>query len=222
MIEKVSKLCKRLNTFTLSQVSVICEIDYPEADRILSGLISKKEITKKGDFYFYNKGETKKEQLPRLFSMYNSDLINMILNCFCSEISVMKTSLILSVSPDTVCKFNKFIRKTIYEKQKERLMTYQKKNPKVAKMRTFFEQQIYFYFFNNEFYVIDENIDGGATKTISKNKTNDFRILYSYLKRVLCHNKNKVYLVHHLAEMIWRRNKNYQVLREDLDRILKG
>ncbi len=91
---RVQKLCKRLNKFTLDEISLIAELDKPEAEKVLNDLIKTDFLRKKDDLYIYI-GEIKKtkqeNQLPLIFQFHSPETIDLIIKCFCAEISPTKT-----------------------------------------------------------------------------------------------------------------------------------
>ncbi len=180
---RVQKLCKRLNKFTLDEISLIAELDKSETEKILSELIKINFLKKKDDLYIYI-GEVKnirqKSQLPLMFQFHSPETIDMILKCFCAEIPSPKSKLILKPSEDCICNFNLFFRKTIYEKQKQELLQYFENEPKRPRIRTFFNQTFYFYYYHDFLYVSDKLLTDKNAQNFSKSEIKQFKIMYTF------------------------------------------
>ena len=62
MKERILKLCKRLNKFSLDEIETISEIDSEELKPIIDGLIHEERLTYCDGTYYYNKRVCKKQQ----------------------------------------------------------------------------------------------------------------------------------------------------------------
>lgn len=56
-------------------------------------------------------------------------------------------------------------------------------------------------------------------KAFSKTDIQNFKKVYSYLTRQVAHNTNQAKLHHKLAEKIWRRERTFEDLYQDLKKI---
>lgn len=220
---RIQKLSKRLKRFTLEEISLIAELDESEVKPILISLISENFLIKHENNYIYNNIEKEaklKKRLPKMFEYHPQETIDMIINCFCAEILPNKSGLILKPHESCICKFNLFFRQKLFEKQKEELILFFKKNPQAPRHRMFSDKEFYFYFYNNQVYVSDELFECCTTKSFTEAEEKVFKILYSYLTRRLNHNKMKKYIHLHIAEQIWRYKKEYKFLKEDLKKLI--
>lgn len=98
MNDKIQKLCKRLNKFTLEEIALIAEIEEPEAKIILTELIKENFLQKQGNTYLcieITKKGTQINRFPFIFQYHSPDTIDMVIKCFCADISASKTSLSL-------------------------------------------------------------------------------------------------------------------------------
>jgi len=196
----------------LDEISLISEIEEKELRPVLDEFVSNNQLIFKDGIYFYNKPvvfSKRTSKLPPMFQFYSPETIDMIVKCFCADISVCKTTLILAPNLDCLCNFNKFFRKLIYEKQETELLEYFKNNPQTGRSRIFFNIPMYFYFYNDKLYISKKLLEAPNSTIFTKKQITEFKKTYSYLARVTSHNSNKINLPHHLAEMIWRRNKSY-------------
>lgn len=222
---RVQKLCKRLNKFTLDEIALIAELDKPETKKVLDNLIKTDFLRKKDEIYIYI-GEIKKirqeRQLPLIFQFHSPETIEMIIKCFCAEVSPTKTSLILKPQENCICNFNLFFRKRIYAKQKQELLQYFKNEPTRPWARTFFNKTFYFYYYNDFLYVSDEYLANNNTLNYSKDTIRQFKMIYSRLTRKLNHNTYEYYTHFHIAEQIWRYGKEFEQLKNELHSQLFG
>lgn len=142
--------------------------------------------------------------------------IDLVLRCFCESISTTKTSHIISIGEDQVQKFYTIFRMLIYERQEKWLRNYYVQEPQNARRRKFFDQEVYLYIYNKQVFVSEillQNPDDKPLDTIDKT---EFSKIYCYLTRNLTHNQNVHNLNCKIAEILWRRNKNFNGLYFDL------
>jgi len=216
---RVQKLCKRLNKFTLEEISLIAELDKSAIKPILNGLVKSNFLNQQSDVYIYiGKIQRRKNEkcLPLMLQYHSQETIGMIIKCFCAEISSPKAGLILTPSANCIGDFNLFFRKAIYEKQKQKLLQHFKNQPQLPRLRTFFNQTFYFYYYNDYLYISDELLTDENAQNFSKNEIKQFKIMYSLLCRRLNHNSSKYYTPFHIAEKIWRHEKSFEQLKNEL------
>ncbi len=223
MKDRIQKLCKRLNRFTLEEIALIAELDESEIKPILKNLIGENLLIKHDNNYIYNNIEKKsklKKRLPKIFEYHSQETIEMIINCFCAEISPTKTSLILKPQENCICNFNMFFRKELYAKQMQELQLFFEKNPKTPWARDFFDKTFYFYCYNNKLFISDTLLKSREFINFTKEESRLFKIIYYKLYRRLAHNTYRYYTQFHIAEQIWRHKKEYNILKQDLIRLL--
>ncbi len=219
MKERILRLCKRLDKFSFEDISTIAEdIEESVLKLLLLTLVNEKRLIQRNEIYFYNK-MTKNKQFS-LFQYFNKTIINLVTRCFCVQISANKTSLIVGISQYSVDKLYNHFRKLLYDRQKAELLKLYALNPQKSRFRNFFNQSAYFYIYNNQVYIIDKPLKSANEKGFTKEEINEFKKVYCYLSRIECHNKNKFNLYHKLAEALWRRNKSFEELYEDLNKLI--
>ena len=75
----------------------------------------------------------------------------------------------------------------------------------------------YFYIYNNNIYITDKLFQtNDYEKNFSASEIKEFKKIYCYLARIESHNKNKINLYYKLSESLWRRNKKFEELYQDL------
>lgn len=215
MKDRILRLCRRLNKFTLDEVSTISKINLNELLPTINELISENKLLCKNDVYFYLKKQNISEKYP-ILKYYPKATIDMVLRCFCESINTTKTSHILSMGEDQVQKFYTIFRKLIYERQEKCLKTFYFQYPQNARHRRFFEKEVYLYFYNKQVFISKNLLKSKNDKPLTPDEKTAFTTIYCYLSRKLVHNQNKHNLEYKIAEILCRRNKNFNELYIDL------
>ena len=204
MKNKVLKLCKRLNKVTASEIAPILMITEAEAREILNELVKDGSLTIRGDLvYFYNsQKQIKRDDLFLEFhSKYDSEFI---LKCFCIGIKSEQCAFLIGISNSTIQKYYLYFKKKIYEEQLETLMKYFQNNPKMPKMRTFYDVEEFLYMYDGKLFVVDKPLKSNIDKEYSKAEKLKIKVLYSRLRRSINHSKMKKYMHYHVAEHVLR------------------
>jgi len=128
--------------------------------------------------------------------------------------------MIANIGGDQARKFYKIFRTIIYNIQEKELKSCYKKKPQIARNRTFFDSEIYFYIYNNSVYISDVILKGKNEINFTRSEIKEFKIIASYLSRCAFHNQTKYDLKEKLAEFLWRRNKKFNKLYFDLKNML--
>ena len=226
MRERILRLCKRLDKFTFEEVLEITEdIEEQDLKNIFVNLISENKLILKNEIYFYNKQIAKTKQIsqyPLFFQFHNKTEIEYILKGFCANIEVLKMKDLLGVSKNVLDKFYNYFRTQIYEKQKQELLKYYDKNPKIGLGRKFMSAKIYLYLYNNNLFVSDKKL---FTKNneIKHSEAERLKVKNIYLRSFRkVQNRTFAYKFHlHLAEEIWRYGIDFRELHKDLINIIK-
>ena len=187
MKDRIQKLCKRLNRFTLEEIALIAELDESEIKPILKNLIGEKLLIKHDNNYIYNNIEKEiklKKRLPKIFEYHSQETIEMIINCFCAEIEVDKVIKILKPEKNCINKFFAYFRDQIYQKQLEELNHFFRKNPRIPRERDYMGKKIYLYFYNHKLFVTDKSLKHLNPKDYSENERLEIKNIYlnSYRK----------------------------------------
>lgn len=215
MKERILRLCKRLSKFTLDEISTISEINLTELLPIINELTSEGKLSQENGVYFYSKKQSISAKYS-IFKYYPKVTIDLVLRCFCESISTTKTSHIISMGEDQVQNFYTIFRMLIYERQEKRLKDFYIQEPQNARHRKFFDQEIYLYIYNKQVFVSEILLQSPDDKPLDTNDKAEFSKIYCYLTRNLTHNQNTHNLNYKIAEILWRRNKNFNELYFDL------
>lgn len=215
MKERILRLCKRLSKFTLDEISTISEINLTELLPIINELTSEGKLLQENGVYFYSKKQSIFAKYS-IFKYYPKVTIDLVSRCFCESISTTKVSNILSVGEDQVQKFYTIFRTIIYERQEKWLKNFYVQEPRNARRRMFFDQEVYLYIYNKQVFVSENLLQSPDDKPLNPNDKVEFSKIYCYLTRNLTHNQSAHNLNYKIAETIWRRNKNFNELYFDL------
>lgn len=215
MKERILRLCKRLNKFTLDEISIISELEPNKLLPIINELISEDILVQVNGVYFYSKKQSISAKYS-IFKYYPKVTIDLVLRCFCESISTTKTFHIASMGEDQVQKFYTIFRTLIYERQEKWLKDFYVQEPQNARHRMFFDQEVYLYIYNKQVFVSEILLQSPDDKPLNTNDKAEFSKIYCYLTRNLAHNQNAHNLNCKIAETLWRRNKNFNELYFDL------
>ena len=211
---RILRLCRRLDKFTLDEISTITEdINESVLELLLLTLVQEGKLTLRDDLYFYNKQISKK---PSILSFYPKQIIDTAIRCFCLSIPAYKVAQIIGIANNSTVKLYNIFRELIYERQAKKLNFLYGKSPQQGRNRIFFNEELSFYVYNNQVFVSENPFQSPDERAFTKSEVQEFKKVYSYLTRCTSHNSNKVDLPQKLAEGIWRRNKEFGELYADL------
>ena len=215
MKERVLKLCRRLDKFTLDEISTIAEdIDESVLELLLLTLVQEGKLTFRNGLYFYNKQSFNKKY--SILSYYPAKILDIVIRCFCLSIPAYKAKDIIAITESSTMQLYYIFRQLIYEHQTKKLNFLYGKYPQQCRNRMFFDTEFHFYIYDNQVFVSENPFQSPNEKAFTKAEEQEFKKVYSYLTRFTSHNSNKVDLPQKLAEGIWRRNKEFKELYADL------
>lgn len=215
MKERVLKLCRRLDKFTLDEISTIAEdIDESVLELLLLTLVQEGKLTFRNGLYFYNKQSFNKKY--SILSYYPAKILDIVIRCFCLSIPAYKAKDIIAITESSTMQLYYIFRQLIYERQTKKLSFLYGKNPQQGRNRIFYDEEFSFYVYDNQVFVSENPFQSSDEKAFTKSEEQEFKKVYSYLTRFTSHNSNKVDLLQKLAEGIWRRNKEFEELYFDL------
>ena len=215
MKERVLKLCRRLDKFTLDEISTIAEdIDESVLELLLLTLVQEGKLTFRNGLYFYNKQSFNKKY--SILSYYPAKILDIVIRCFCLSIPAYKAKDIIAITESSTMQLYYIFRQLIYERQTKKLNFLYGKSPQQCRNRMFFDTEFHFYIYNNQVFVSENLFQSPDKKAFTKSEEQEFKKVYSYLTRFTSHNSNKVDLPQKFAEGIWRKNKEFKELYFDL------
>lgn len=227
MKDKLLSLCRRLKNSTRDELLSYLEINEEVLDLMLLFLIDEGSIEEHDGVYSYVESSTLKSKVKRqnknlhyMFQHHSPETIDLIVKSFCLEIPTYKVCCLVNLSGSCICDFYTEFRKLIYENQHKTLLNYFFKQPQIGRFRIFFEQYAYFYVYNNHVFVSEKLLQETDGQAFTKFELSEFKKVYSFLKRLISHYKNQAKLHHKLAEGIWRRERTFEDLYQDLKKNL--
>lgn len=227
MKDKLLTLCRRLKNFTREDLLSYLEIEEETLDNILLYLIDEGNIEKNVGGYSYIKSSTtqnnikvQNKNLHLMFQYHSPETIDLIVKLFCLKIPSQKADYLVNLSQACVANFYKKFRELIYNKQSEILLNHFFEKPQQGRYRLFFNKYAYFYIYNNQVFITNKLLRSQNEKRFNKAEIKEFKKVYCYLSRIVSHNKNEANLYHNLAEYIWRRERTFEDLYQDLKKNL--
>ncbi len=224
MKDRILRLCKRLDKFTLDEISTIAEdVDEAVLELLLLTFVQEGKLTLRNDLYFYIRKKVEVEK-PSCFRSFSNTIIDLVIRCFCCEVTADKAHLIANIGESTTADLYDYFRKILYTRQYKSLSELYSKSPQKGRVRRFFDDMpAYFYIYNNNIYVVDKLFQtNNYEKNFSDSEIKEFKKIYCYLARIQSHNKNKVNLYYKLSEALWRRHKSFDELYLDLKNYLSS
>ena len=209
MKNKILKLAKRLKTFKLEDIE---SITGEGIEDILQELVEGGQLNLVGEIYSYRE-PIKHLPLPFCFKFHSQEKIEMITKCFCAGVKSKQASFLLDIADATVQNFYKHFRQMIFERQLNALKTHFEREPRIPKMRRFYDIPVYFYLYDDDLFVVDKPLKT-KRKKLPHTKEESLRIkfLYSRLRRSINHSQMKQNLAQHIAEHIWRYGNLFEYL----------
>ena len=202
MKDKILKLAKRLDKFTFEDIEPILNCE--GINEVLQELVTEGRLDFDGIIYSYRE-PVKHSPLPFCFKFHSQEKIEMITKCFCAGVKSKQASFLLDIADATVQNFYKHFRQMIFERQLNTLKTHFGQEPKIPKMRMFYDIPVYFYLYESELFVVDKPLKTKRKKLPhTKQESLRIKILYSRLRRSINHSQMKQNLAQHVAEHIWR------------------
>lgn len=221
MKDKVLTLCRRLKKSTLNELSTFMEADEKVIETILLYLEQEGLIQNNNGVITLANTTTRKKcvnnkNLHLMFQHRTPEEQENIIKGFCLEIPPQKLSHLVNITTACTCDYYHLFRKLIYEYQHRRLLCNFIEKPQIGRYRTFYNKYAYFYVYRKQVYVTDTLLRASIEDNFKKDEIREFKKMYCYLARIESHNMNETYMYYRLAEYIWRREKDFDYLYNDL------
>ena len=220
MKDKVLKLCRRLKKSSLSELTQMLEVDENEIKLALWKLEQEELIVENNGIVTLN-DKKKTDQLYNrnlrlMFNYKTPEVIDLIIKGFCLNIPPQKICYMVDTSTSCLCNYYAVFRKMIYERQFRELLSSYRITPQMGKYRKFFEKYAYFYVYKNKVSVSEKLFNLSYETNFKIDEMREFKRMYCYLARSVSHHNNEVHIFHILAEYIWRNEKSFDYLYNDL------
>lgn len=205
MKNKILKLAKRLETFKLEDIE---SITGEGIEDILQELVEGGRLNLVGEIYSY-KAELNLP-LPFCFKFHSQEKIEMITKCFCAGVKSKQASFLLDIADATVQNFYKHFQQMIFERQLNALKTHFEREPRIPKMRRFYDIPVYFYLYDDDLFVVDKPLKTKRKKLPhTKEESLRIKVFYSRLRRSINHSQMKQNLAQHVTEHMFKYDKSY-------------
>lgn len=220
---KLISLCRRLKKFTRDEILSYLEIDKTTLDSMLLFLTNENILIENNGIYSYINSFQVKSNIKRenknlhcMFQHHSREKIDLLIRVFCLDIPTHKASCLADLSINCIADFYAEFRKLIYERQYKTLLGYFFQKGQIGRHRIFFKQYAYFYVYNNQVFVSEKFLQETNGKCFTKAEVQELKKMYSYLARKVAHKSNQIKLHQKLAEGIWRKDKDFIELYQDL------
>lgn len=225
MRDQVLKLCRRLKNCTLEDLVQFTEAKKSVIETILLYLINEGKIQEEDGIYSFveqtnSKNYIENKNLQIMFMYHSPETVDIIMRGFCAMLPTLKLSYLIDVSDSSIGDFYRIFRNLIYERQSNELLNYYIKSPQQYRYRKFFEKYAYFYTYENKIFVVQKPLRARNEKCLTKKEIQEFKKVYCYLSRIESHNMSEVCLYQRLAKSIWRQNRSFEELYQDLKQLI--
>ncbi len=222
---RILKLCKRLDKFSFEDISTIADdIEESVLSLLLLNLVDEKRLTLNNEIYFYNKKVVVSKQTsksPLFFQFHTKEDMDYILKGFCTDVEIFKMMDLFGFSKHLMNKSYQYFRTTIYEKQKQELLKYFAKTPKIAQERVYMNTKVFLYLYDNKLFVSEKYLESKNARKHTEAERLEIKNIYlrSYRKVLSRSFAHKFHL--HLAEELWKWGKEfderYKLMRDVLN-----
>lgn len=223
MKDKILRLCKRLNQFSLNEIVTVTELDQEDVKFILDELIDEKQIKQDGNTYNYIKKAQLTRQnikLPQMFQHHSNKEIDYIIKGFCSDTEVKKMINIFGLGKNAIDKFYNYFRTKLYELQMSELLQHFEEEPKIGQERAYMTARVYLYLYDDKLYVSDKLLKSDNAQKHTEEERLKIKNIYlkSYRKVLSRSFAHKFHL--HLSEELWKYGKEFKIQYKLLNKIL--
>lgn len=224
MRERILRLCKRLDKFSFEDISTIADdVDESVLELLLLTLVNEKRLIQSGEIYFYNKKVSMNKQIsnvPLFFQFHTKEDMNYIIKGFCTDLEVFKMMDLFGFSKHLMNKSYQYFRTVIYENQKQELLKYFEKTPKMPQERIYMNTKVYLYLYDHKLFVSEKYLVSKDARKHTEAERLEIKNIYlkSYRKVLSRSFAHKFHL--HLAEEVWKWGKEFYVRYESLNNLL--
>lgn len=224
MKERILRLCKRLDKFSFEDISTIADdVDESVLELLLLTLVNEKRLIQSGEIYFYNKKVSMNKQIsnvPLFFQFHTKEDMNYIIKGFCTDLEVFKMMDLFGFSKHLMNKSYQYFRTVIYENQKQELLKYFEKTPKMPQERIYMNTKVYLYLYDHKLFVSEKYLVSKDARKHTETERLEIKNIYlkSYRKVLSRSFAHKFHL--HLAEEVWKWGKEFYVRYESLNNLL--
>lgn len=147
--------------------------------------------------------------VPLFFQFHTKQDMDYILKGFCADVEVFKMMDLFGFSKHLMNKSYQYFRTIIYEKQKQELLKYFAKTPKLPQERVYMNTKAFLYLYDNKLFVSKKYLESKNARKHTEAERLEIKNIYlrSYRKVLSRSFAHKFHL--HLAEEIWKWGKEF-------------
>jgi len=233
LTSKIEKIAKKLSVFTADDISIILEEPDENIKAGFAELESKKLLKFNGNTYFYIepirpkpvriRERTRSRKVCDInYQNYESNFIQQIIEYFCADVETAKASLLLNSSQNTIIGIYGDFRKKLYERQQSELSEKYFFAPKLPSAREYLGTTVYLYCYAKQIFVVTAHLKTeNIAKIHTRKETSEIKKINCMLRRRFENSCNLHYVEHRASEYIWRKDKQYSELVQDLTKLVE-
>ncbi|MEI8128836.1 MAG: hypothetical protein WCG95_04375 [bacterium] len=231
---QIEKIAKKLSVFTADDISVILETPEKELKSVLTDLEKQNLLKFDGNSYFYIepirpkpvrvRERTRSRKVFDInYQNYESDFINRVIAYFCADIESSKAAVLLNDRQNNIiCIYGDF-RKKIYEQQQELLQEKFEQTPKMPSSREYLRTNVWLYCYSKQVFVTTHALQTKSEAKIhTKKEIAHIKLVNCLLRRRFEKSSNFSYVEHRIAEHIWRKDKKFSELVQELTKLVEN
>lgn len=231
---QIEKIAKKLSVFTADDISVILETSETELQSALSDLEKENLLKFDGNSYFYIeptrpkpvriRERTRSRKVCDInYQNYEQDFLHRIIMYFCADVESSKAAVLLGDRQNNViCIYGDF-RKKIYEYQQKILQDKFAQCPKMPSSREYLRTNVWLYCYTKQVFVTTHALQTKfEAKIHTKKEIAQIKMINCLLRRRFEKSSNFSYVEHRVAEHIWRKDKKYSELVQDLTKLVEN
>lgn len=231
---QVEKIAKKLSVFSIEDVAVILEEPEFDIKKAIEKLMDNKLLKNNEDKFVYVeptrpkpvriRERTRSRKVCDInYQNYESDFLNRLIAYFCADIESSKSAVLLGDRQNNIiCIYGDF-RKKIYEQQQKLLQEKFEQNPKMPSSREYLRTNVWLYCYSKQVFVSTNVLQTKSEAKIhTKKEIAQIKLINCLLRRRFEKSSNFSYVEHRIAEHIWRKDKKFSDLVQDLTKLVEN
>ena len=234
---QIKKIAKKLSIFSIDDISIILDSSEDEITLAISELVGQNLLKPSGDKFIYiekvreksKRIKTTKKKIKNRnvynvrYENYDRDFMQKIIALFCADVEPTKAGLFMNISYKRMVELFGDFKKKLYEKQLQDLLDKFMKQPKLPSSREYLRTCVYLYCYAGQVFMTTKSLPSDKESQIhSKADVANIKMINCLLRRRFEKSCNLNYIEHRIAEYIWRKDKKYSELVQDLTKLLEN
>jgi hypothetical protein len=237
LILQIEKIAKKLSVFSIDDISIILDSSEDEIILAIHELVEQNLLKPSGDKFIYIEKMREKPKRTKIskkkiknrnvynvsYENYDHDFMQKIITLFCADVEPTKAGLLMNISYKRMVELFGDFKKKIYEKQLQELLDKFIKQPKLPSSREYLYTSVYLYCYEKQVFVVTKSLPSDKESQIhSKTDVANIKMINCLLRRRFEKSCNLNYIEHRIAEYIWRKDKKYSNLVQELTKLLEN